>query len=267
MDGMEAAYVSRRRPKLVRGVPPLAIVGWLRSGWADFLRAPAPGLVIGSMCTTFAWTMLIVLHATGTMLLIAPLIAGFTLIAPRLAIGLYESSRRQERGEAITVACILDASDRNPVQIWAMGALLGCFLLGWMAVAYLVLLTFTLVSWLGGLAFFFGGDSVPLEAVAVENWDLLLEAGLAGAALAVAAFGLSAISLPMLVDRKVTAVTAALTSVRACLANPLTAALWGATLLVLSLIATVPAFLGFVVVLPVLGHASWHAYRALVEVD
>ncbi|MBV8912135.1 MAG: DUF2189 domain-containing protein [Acetobacteraceae bacterium] len=249
---------------MIRDVPPSAIVGWLRSGWADFVRSPAPGLLIGSMCTTFAWTMLIVLQAIGVPVLILPLTAGFVFIAPRLAIGLYESSRRQEGGQTVTITCLLEASECNRGQIWAMGALLACFLLGWMAVAYLVLLTFTLVAWLGGLAFFFDATPLALDEVAVRDWDLLLYAGLAGAVLAVAAFGLSAISLPMLIDRPVAALTAAVTSVRACMANPLTAGLWGATLLLLSLVAAAPAFLGFVVVLPVLGHASWHAYRALV---
>ena len=250
--------------RISRAIPPAAIRRWLGGGWADFLGAPLPSLAVGLVCTLISWVLVAALAATDSAVLILPLTAGFVFIAPLLAVGLYESSRRQAHGERVTFGCTMAALERNPVQITIMSALLTLLIVGWLGVVILLLASFTLIAWLVGF------DIPPLQHVATvaslarENWDLVLAVIAIGAVLAVLGFGLTAVSLPMLVDRPIGAIKAGATSMRVCCANPVTMALWAATILGLTLIAAAPAFLGFIVALPVLGHASWRAYRDLV---
>ena len=195
---------------------------------------------------------------TDYAVLILPLTAGFMFTAPVLAVGLYEGSRRHERGQPVGLGATRAALGRNPTQIAFMGALLMLFLYGWLRVATLL------------FALFFSMNLPPLGQflstafLAPENLDFALTGTGIGAIMAAIVFGLSAVSLPMLVDRPVDAITAAITSMRACCANPVTMALWAGVIVALTLVAAAPGFLGFIVVLPVVGHATWHAYRDLV---
>jgi uncharacterized membrane protein len=245
-------------PAVRRHVSPMLIPGWLMAGLRDFMRAPLPSLLVGGACVLLSWMLSVALLFTEYGVLILPMTAGFMFAAPLLAIGLYEASRRHETGEAVGLGATRAAWRRNRFGIAFMAALLMMFLYGWLRVATML------------FALFFGLELPPLgnflqtAFFTAEHRDFALLGTAIGAVLASIVFGLSAFSLPMLVDRPVDPVTAAATSMRACLANPLTALLWAATIVGVTLVAAVPAFLGFAVVLPVLGHATWHAYRALV---
>ena len=253
------AELGATGPAIRRSVSPAAILRWLSAGLADFARAPLPSLAVGLVCTLVSWLLVGAMVATDYAVLILPLTAGFMFTAPLLAVGLYEGSRRHGRNEPVTLGASWAALRRNTSQIAFMGALLMLFLYGWLRVATML------------FALFFGLELPPLgnffstAFLARENLDFVLVGTGVGAVMAAIVFGLSAISLPMLVDRPIDAITAAITSMRACCANPVTMALWAAVIVVLTFVAAVPAFLGFIVVLPILGHATWHAYRDLVE--
>lgn len=253
------AELGATGPAIRRNVPPAAIVRWLLAGATDFRRSPMPSLAVGAVCAVLSWAMVGAIVAADYAVMILPLAAGFMFAAPLLAIGLYEASRRHAAGEPVTLAATWAALRRNPSQIAFMGALLMLFLYGWMRIATLI------------FALFFGLELPPLGSflstafLAPENWSFAITGIGVGAIMAAIVFGLAALSLPMLVDRPMDAITACITSMRACLANPVTAALWAATIVALTVVAALPGFLGFVVVLPVVGHATWHAYRDLVE--
>ncbi len=252
------AELAATGPAICRSVPPSAILRWLSAGIADFRRAPLASMSVGLVCTLLSWALAGAIMATSYAVLILPLTAGFMFAAPLLAVGLYEGSRRHGLHLPVTPGTTWAAWRRNPSQIAFMGALLMLFLYGWLRIATLI------------FALFFGLELPPLGRflstafLARENLDFALIGTGTGAVMAAIVFGLSAISLPLLVDRPLDAITAAITSMRACCANPVTMALWAAVIVALTAVAAVPGFLGFIVVLPVLGHATWHAYRDLV---
>ena len=247
-------------PAVRHGVRPTAILRWLRAGLADFLRVPGPSLTVGALCALAGWVLVGVAVWTNYALLVLPLVAGFMFAAPLMAIGLYEASRRHEAGGVAEFGMARAAWRFNRGGIAFMAALLMMFLYGWLRVATML------------YALYFGLEYPPLEnllasAFSREHLIFGLTGTAIGAVLAAIVFGLSAFSLPMLIDRKVDAVTAAATSMRACCANPVTAALWAATIVAITAVAAAPIFLGLVVALPVLGHATWHAYRDMVVPD
>jgi uncharacterized membrane protein len=255
-----AAEFARTGPA-VRRVGPAAVFRWLRAGWADLWRSPGVSLGIGACCTLVSWALTAAVLATDYAVLILPLVTGFMFAAPLLAVGVYEVSRLHGQGVRPTFAHTRAALRRNRYQIAFMGALLMLFLYGWLRVA-------TMLS-----ALFLGDDIPPLGAfletafLSRQHLDFALIGTGIGAVLAAIVFGLSAVSLPMLVDRPVDAVTAAVTSMRACLANPVTMAIWAVVIVLVTLLGVLPGFLGLVLALPLLGHATWHAYRDLVEPD
>lgn len=253
-----AAELGATGPAVRQEVPLHAPFEWLSAGWADFRRAPGPSLAVGAVCVVVSWLLVLSVALLDYAVLILPLTAGFMFAAPILAVGLYEGSRRLEAGEAPGYGATADALRRNRGGIVVMGVLLLMFLYGWLRVATML------------FALFFGLAAPPLERIlsrAFLSPDTILYGAIGtaiGAVLAAIVFGLSAVSLPMLVDRRVDAVTAAATSMRAVLANPMTAAVWAFLIVAVTFVAALPGFLGFLVSVPLVGHATWHAYRALV---
>ncbi|WP_426954411.1 DUF2189 domain-containing protein [Muricoccus radiodurans] len=258
VDPVSATGEFARTGPAVNRVPPAAIGRWLSRGWADFRAAPGTSLIIGACCTVVSWVLVGLIAATDYAVLILPLLTGFMFAAPILALGLYESSRLQAERRPVTVPATWDVWRRNKFQIAFTGALLMLFLYGWMRVA-------TMLS-----ALFFGDNIPPLGAffrsafLSAEHADFAIIGTGIGAVLAAIVFGLSAVSLPMLVDRPTDSVTAMVTSMRACLANPVTMGLWAVIIVALTVLGALPGFLGFVVIIPLVGHATWHAYKDLV---
>lgn len=253
------AELGATGPAIRRGVPLGAPFRWLALGWADLRRSPGPSLLVGALCTLAGWMMIAAAVAFEYAVLLLPLVAGFMFAAPILAIGLYESSRRAEAGQIAGYAATWAAFRRNRFGIAFMGTLLMMFLYGWLRVATML------------FALFFGLEAPPLEHLlssAFLSPELILYGAVGtaiGAVLAAIVFGMSAVSLPMLVDRRVDAVTAAATSMRAVTANPMTAVLWAAVIVAVIGLGALPLLLGLVVAVPLVGHATWHAYRELVE--
>lgn len=255
VTGMGAAA-----PVRIQRVPPDRPWVWLAAGWKDLMAAPHVGFVYGGALTAAGWLLVLLLFQLGAAWAILPATAGFFLIAPILASGLYETSRRRELGEPVSLGLALSGFRRNAPQLTLMGAALLLVHLFWVRIAGLL------------FAVFFGlGFSPPIEQLpaALLRSDQLLPflviGTLAGLVLAAAAFSIAVVSIPMIVDRNVTAMEAIVTSIRTVAENPQAMAFWAALIVVFTAMALVPFFLGLALVLPVIGHATWHAYRDLVR--
>jgi uncharacterized membrane protein len=240
----------------VRRVPPEAVARWIGAGWQDFRRGPVLGLAIGLSCALVGAAVVAAMWSARSAVLILPLVMGFMLAAPLLAVPLYEASRRLARGERRAGAAALWAGfARNRWGIGVIGVLLMMFFYGWLRVATMI--------W----ALFFGLDLPPLGAflaTALSDYAFVVTSFGIGGILAAVVFAVSAVSLPMVVDRPVDPITAAMTSLRACLENPLTMALWAFVIAILTVVGIGAGLLGLVLVVPVIGHATWHAYADLV---
>jgi uncharacterized membrane protein len=233
---------------------------WLSSGWRDLLAAPATSLMYGAVAVIAGWLAVSLLLWFDLPYLVLPLSAGFFFVGPFMAVGLYEISRRLESGLPVDLDATLIAWKRNPDQIALMGLLLLLLHLAWMRAAQLL---FALFPW----------QTVP-------SWDRFMDltwhsarslpflaAGVAiGAALAAVAFVIGAFSMPYLLDRRGANLFEAIaTSVAAVRHNVRPMLLWAGLIVVLVVLAMIPGLLGLVVVLPVVAHATWHAYRDVVQ--
>ncbi|SDB74727.1 DUF2189 domain-containing protein [Belnapia rosea] len=239
----------------VRRAPPEAIARWVGAGWQDFRRTPVPGLCVGLVCVAIGWFVTLAMWRVESAVFVLPLITGFMLAAPLLAVPLYEVSRRHAWGEPAGAGALFAGFNRNRWGIGFMGALLMLFLYGWLRVA-------TMIWFL-----FFGLEAPPLDAflgTALSDFGFMLASFGIGGLLSALVFAISAVSLPMLVDRRVDAMTAAMTSLRACLGSPATMALWAFLIAIATLIGIGAGFFGLLLAVPVIGHATWHAYAELV---
>jgi uncharacterized membrane protein len=260
-DEPEAVYARRRAHPPVRRIGVRDIRDALARGLQDFGAArsdvillcviyPVAGLVFGRLVLGY-----------NVIPLLFPLCAGFALVGPFAAIGLYELSRRRERGEEIGWAAAFSVV-RSPSfnAILRLGLLLAGLFLFWLVVAF-------------GLYELTLGPDQPASASAFfhdvfQTWPgrILIVAGVGiGFLFAVLAMSISVVSFPLLIDRQdVTVETAIATSVRAVRANPGPMAVWGFVVAAGLVIGSIPFLVGLAIVMPVLGHATWHLYRKLV---
>lgn len=247
----------------VRRIGPADLRAALVQGVEDF-RAMPSHLVFVSLIYPILGVLLAALTFGYDLLpVLFPLISGFALLGPLAAIGLYELSRRRESGE--------DTSWRHAFEVFrspAMGSIA--------AVGVLLLVIF--IAWLLAAqalygALFDGQMPTSIRGFLGEvfstsrGWTLILAGHALGFLFAAAAFTVGVVAFPLLVDRDVGAVAAVSTSVRAVAANPIPMAIWGLIVAVALMIGSAPLFIGLAVVMPVLGHASWHLYRRVVAND
>lgn len=231
---------------------------WLAAGWRDFTRTPAIGLAYGIGFSAVGLVITYWLYSTGTLYLVMPATAGFALIGPAAAVGLYDISRRLESGQPVALGSVVPAVLSRADTFAAMGLVLMLFFLAWMEIALLI------------FAFFFGSGPVSAESFvekaffAPESLPFIVTGTVAGAILAAAVFAVSAVSLPLLLDRNVGVPTAVATSLRAVNRNRKALALWAMIIAVFLSVGLATFFAGLVITLPVIGHATWHAYRDLV---
>jgi uncharacterized membrane protein len=231
---------------------------WLAAGWRDFSRAFWPSLFHGLVvvCAGLA----IAAIALRFWPILPGAFSGFVLIAPILATGLYELSRRIERGERPNLAQAMDAWRRGTRPLVWMGVGLASAATAWVLVSALLIALFVKVP-------IVGLDGFVRHVVLSESSNLFWLWLLAGGLGASAVFALTVVSVPLLLDRRVDLRAALLTSVRAVGANPLPMALWAAIIMMLTVASIATALVGFAVTVPVIGHASWRAYRATVDAD
>jgi uncharacterized membrane protein len=245
----------------VRRVAPVALLQVLARGLDDFSAMPSHAVFL---CVIYPLLGLLLVAETlhySLLPMAFSLVAGFALIGPFAAIGLYELSRRREAGLDTTLSHAFDVlRSRSRGAIIALGLLLMVIFLVWLAVAEAIYVAnFGYAAPTSIHAFV---DDVLFTP---PGWRLIVVGTVVGFLFAVVALIISAISFPLLLDRDVGAAVAVLTSIRAAAANPITMAAWGLIVAALLLIGSLPFFLGLTVVLPVLGHATWHLYRALIE--
>lgn len=231
----------------------------LDAGWADFKRAPAFGLLFAAFYVMGGLVLAMVAFASGQEWWLFPFILGFPLIAPFAAIGLYEVSRRIEAQEPLdwrVVTRVVFAQKDRQIPSMAMVVLL--LFMFWVFVAHTVFALFMGVSSLTNIT---SSAAVLFEA---RGLSMLLIGTLVGAGFAAVLFSFTVVGLPVLLDREVDFISAIIVSVQAVLLNLPVMLLWAATIAGLLFIAILPAFLGLLIVLPLLGHASWHIYRRLM---
>ncbi len=231
---------------------------WLAAGWADLLQAPGISLGYGVLFVLAGYAIIFGLWAMGWLYLTLPLAAGFMIVGPLLAVGLYEVSRRLQTGEPVSFAAALGAWRRNGSQIALMGVALLLLMFAWLRLAALIFMLF------------FGLEPPPLDllvqqtVLSADALPFLIIGSLVGALLAGFAFAISVISIPLLLDRpEVNVMTAMSTSVQAVQANPVPMLFWGGLIVLFVGAGLVTFLLGLIVTLPLIGHASWHAYKDL----
>lgn len=226
----------------------------LAAGWKDFKVQPAFGLFFAAIFVAGGLALTYFLVARGNFTWLIPAAAGFPLLAPFTAVGLYEVSRRRELGLDMNWPAILGAvRGRGDEQILAMGVIIFVAFGFWVIVAHVVFSIAIVEA---------GAESETLDFLFTRSGLAMLVVGSAvGGLMALAFFAVTVFSLPMLVDREVDFVTAILTSLAAFRRNLFVLLLWGTLIAGLIFIAMLPAFLGLLVVLPVLGHTTWHLYR------
>ena len=254
-----AAVLWRTDEPTVRKITTTDVWEALAQGFDDFraipthafficLIYPVAGLVLYRL--SFGYEMLPLLY---------PLVAGFALLGPFIAIGLYELSRRREQDPNVSPMRAFDVMHRPSFgAICRLGLLLAAIFVAWLYAANLIYLQIF-------------GNAVPPPAefinqvtTTAKGTQLIIVGNVVGFLFAAFVLVISVVSFPMLVDRNVSAATAVRTSVRAAIENPIPIALWGLIVAFSLLIGAMPLLVGLALVLPVLGHATWHLYRKLV---
>jgi uncharacterized membrane protein len=248
---------------VVRHIAPSDLFDARARGVDDFMAMPSHAIFLCVIYPLLGLWM-IGIAVGGTMLPLAfPIAAGFALIGPLAAIGLYELSRRREAGIDSSSSHAFDVLYSPSLgAIVAMGLLLMAIFLLWLVAAEAIYIANFGYAPPGSISKF-ANDVFTTPA----GWTLIVVGTVVGFLFAVAALSIGAISFPLLLDRDVGAAVALATSLRVVAENPVTMALWGFIVAAMLLIGSIPFFLGLTVVMPVLGHATWHLYRRAVELD
>lgn len=241
---------------VVRRVPEDRPWLWLQRGWQDLCRAPGVSLSYGAGIVGFSYVLTFGLWQTGLFYLALPLAGGFLLVAPLLAVGLYETSRRLEAGEAVGLRLAL-TNWRRPVAVGSFGIVLLLLHFAWIRTALL---------W---FALYFHDrtpplNQIPLYLIEPGNLPFLVIGSAMGGGFALLTFTLAAISLPLLLDRDIDVVSAMAASLRAVIANPKAMALWAGLIVLFTSVGIATFFVGLGVLFPLVAHASWHASRDIV---
>lgn len=232
----------------------------LAEGWQDFKAIPTQLVFLCVLYPVLGFVAARAAYGGNLMPLIWPLVSGFALVGPVAALGIYELSRRREQGLPTSWVNVFDVL-RSPsiVSIVFLGGILLAIFVCWLLAAQAI--------WgatVGADPPASIGELVRLTFGTSEGWTLLWLGNLVGFLFAVVVLSLTVMAFPMLLDRAVDPAVAMRTSVRAVLANPVPMAAWGLIVGVLLLVGMVPLFIGLAVVLPVLGHSTWHLYRRVV---
>jgi uncharacterized membrane protein len=233
---------------------------WLLKGWQDLRNAPAISLTYGVLAAVTGYVLTLGLYVMDMLYLVLPMTAGFLIVGPILTVGLYEVSRRAERGERTTLVEALQAFRRNGSQIALVGMALLLLMFAWARIAALI---FFLYFGLQPPSFenlivttFLEADALPFLAIGT----------VVGGILALLAFSISVVSIPLLLDREDANVMDAIaTSFRTVQANFGPMLFWAVLIAGFTAAGLATFFLGLILTLPLIGHASWHAYRDLVS--
>jgi uncharacterized membrane protein len=241
-----------------RSVPFDAPWGWLAAGWRDMWSAPAVSLTYGAVFAAVAMLIGFGLWEIGAPSLYPTLTGGFLLIGPLVAVGLYDASRRLAAGEQPTLRQVASAGFAARGQLGFFGAGLLFVFMAWMQLAILLLMLFL------------GDTGLPPPSAFMQTLlftprglGLLIVGTMVGGGIAALVFATTVMAVPLLLVSEVDAVTAARASIAAIARNPKPMALWAGLIVCLMAAGFVSLLIGLVVVFPLIGHATWHAFVAI----
>jgi len=229
---------------------------WLRLGWADFRRNPGPGLFHGILLALFGWLLMFL--ARDEFWLLAGAFSGFLIVAPILTTGLYQVSRNCATGHCVGMQEVLNLWRSGDGRLVRFGLLLSLAGTGWV-ITSAALITLFAPEPIHNPTDFLRHVVLSRSSWLFEVWMLM------GGLLAAPVFASSVVAIPMLVDTRVTVLQAVHTSWRAVATNPVVMGIWALAIMALTVLGMVTGLLGMVVTIPLLAHASWHAYRELTR--
>lgn len=259
---LKGGVTTRQLGYAVRRVPLDAPWDWLARGWRDLCALPVMSLAYGTVFCAAGWLALYALNQVELGSLIPVMAGGFMLVAPLLAAGFYEMSRRREEGEPVSVRGVIRGCAGAAGRLGFFGIVLFFAYFLWVEFSFLL------------LSLFLDGSGVPEASQFVQSLmfthaglGLFFAALLTGGALAALVFSISSVAVPLLLVEDVDTVAAMATSVRAVGRNPGPMLLWAGIIAGHMALGLATAFVGLVVIFPLIGHATWHAFRDLVEID
>jgi uncharacterized membrane protein len=232
----------------------------LQLGWEDFKAVPSHAIMLCVIYPVLGIVLARVVHGYSVLPLLFPLAAGFALLGPFAALGLYELSRRRETGEEPSAWDAVEVF-RSPSfgAMLGLGVLLLALFVTWIATAQAIYVAAFGYETAAGIP-----DFARRVLTTPQGWWLIIVGCGVGFLFALIALCISVVSFPMMLDRHATAGEAMVTSLRAMAQNPVPMAAWGLIVAVLLVLGTLPFFLGLAVVIPLLGHATWHLYRETI---
>jgi uncharacterized membrane protein len=250
-------------PPKVRSIGPHDCFTALAEGFDDFFAIPTYPVFVGLFYAVAGIALVAMSSFTSALQLVFPLAAGFALIGPFVAIGLYEMSRRRDRG--------LEVRGRDAFAVFRSPALPSILAFG-------LLLLMIFAAWIFAAEFIYAwlyGPNPPAAALpfltdvltTTRGWLLIVVGGLVGFCFAALALCISVVSFPLMLDRDVGLVPALEASLSVTRANPVAVALWGLIVASALVVGSLPVFTGLAVIMPVLGHATWRLYRKAIERD
>ena len=233
----------------------------LQRGWEDFKAVPSHAIILCIIYPVLGLMLARAVHGYSVLPLLFPLAAGFALLGPFAALGLYEMSRRRERGEQATAWDALEVV-RSPsfAAMVGLGVLLLALFVTWVATAQAIYIAAFGYAGATGVS-----DFAERVLTTPQGWWLIVVGCGVGFLFALVALCISVVSFPLMLDRHAGAGDAMVTSLRAVARNPVPMAAWGLIVAMLLVAGSLPAFLGLAVVIPLLGHATWHLYRETIE--
>ena len=233
----------------------------LQRGWEDFKAVPSHAIILCVIYPVLGLMLARVVLGYSVLPLLFPLAAGFALLGPFAALGLYEMSRRRERGEEASAWDALEVV-RSPSfgAMLGLGALLLALFVTWVATAQAIYIAAFGYAGAAGVS-----DFAERVLTTPQGWWLIVVGCGVGFLFALIALCISVVSFPLMLDRHAGAGDAMVASLRAVARNPVPMAVWGLIVAVLLVAGSLPAFLGLAVVIPLLGHATWHLYRETIE--
>ncbi|MFV0297000.1 MAG: DUF2189 domain-containing protein [Hyphomicrobiaceae bacterium] len=243
-----------------RNLPASIAFDWLAGGWRDVRMAPSSSLAYGLFLTLMSYVVLWALYKSHLLYLALPAISGFLIVGPFLAIGLYERSRRQAQGERSSLSDMLVFRPASGGQLAYAGLLLGLLILFWLRAADLLYALFF------GLRPFPGAVDALTDAFTTpRGWSLIVTGSLVGGLFAAFAFAISVFSIPMLVSRKTDALSALGISFAMTVQNLRPMLVWGIIVACGLALSAVTGLVGLIIIFPVLGCGTWHAYQAIAN--
>ncbi len=246
------------RPEFHRDLPLSAPLTWLKRGVQDTFKFPASSLAYGFVVFLISMVTVGGLFQFGYDFILLPALSGFMVMGPAIAVGLYEKSQQMIAGEKPRLIDMIMVHARSPGQILFIGVVLMLVVMLWLRAAFLLYALFF------GMIPFSGFDQVISSVFTTPHgWGLLVVGTATGGLFAAFSFAISAFSIPMLMHERKDALTAMGVSMAMAWANKKLAVIWGAIVVALFAVCILTALVGLIVIFPILGHATWHAYLAL----